>query len=105
MADSKDDDKKVTIEFAPGAFDNFDGTQEELDEMVAELTRMVEDGTLLEESKPLDLEELFEEDPEMALKLANDLGLFKGLVDELGNDVSFEEIQEIMQAERKSKLN
>ena len=33
-------DKKMEIVFAPGAFDHFDGTQEELDEMVAEIQRM-----------------------------------------------------------------
>ena len=104
MTDSKDD-KNYTIEFAPGCFDNFEGTQEELDELIADLTKMVEDGTLLEQSQPLDLEELFEEDPEMALKLANDLGLFEGLMDDEGNEISFEEIREAMRSERKSKLN
>jgi hypothetical protein len=38
--------KKMKIEFAPGAFDQFDGTQEELDALVAELTRMAESGEL-----------------------------------------------------------
>ena len=33
-------DKKIKIEFAPGAFDTFDGTQEELDALVTELERM-----------------------------------------------------------------
>ena len=33
-------DKEIKVEFAPGAFDNFDGTQEELDEMVAEIQKM-----------------------------------------------------------------
>ena len=47
-------DKKPTIVFAPGCFDSFDGTQEELDAMLAELTKMAEDGTLLENSSPLD---------------------------------------------------
>jgi hypothetical protein len=39
---------------------------------------MAETGELMEQSEPLDLEELFEEDPEAALRLANDLGLFEG---------------------------
>ena len=30
------------IEFAPGAFDQFEGTQEELDKLMAELTTMFE---------------------------------------------------------------
>jgi hypothetical protein len=50
-------DKKLEIVFAPGAFDNFEGTQEELDELVAGLKQMMEDGTLFENSKEVSLEE------------------------------------------------
>jgi hypothetical protein len=56
-------DKKMRIEFAPGAFDQFDGTQEELDALVAELERMAESGEL--EANSVDLEhwdDLDEED-------------------------------------------
>lgn len=35
-----DEKKPLKIEFAPGAFDSFEGTQEELDELVAEITSM-----------------------------------------------------------------
>ena len=35
---------KVKITFAPGCFDSFDGTQEELDAMIAEVTKMFETG-------------------------------------------------------------
>jgi len=42
--------KQLKIEFAPGAFDSWDGTQEELDEFVAEIQRMAESGELLEAS-------------------------------------------------------
>ena len=48
------EDKKIRIEFAPGAFDTFDGTQEELDALVAELQRMAESGELAENSVALD---------------------------------------------------
>lgn len=34
------EEKKLKVEFAPGAFDHFEGTQEELDEMMAEITTM-----------------------------------------------------------------
>lgn len=37
---------KITVEFAPGCFDGWEGTQEELDEMVAEIMRMAESGEL-----------------------------------------------------------
>lgn len=51
------DKKKPEIIFAPGCFDNFEGTQEELQELLAEIHRMLEDGTLEENSEPLSLEE------------------------------------------------
>jgi hypothetical protein len=54
---------KPKLVFAPGCFDNFDGTQEELDEMIAEIQAMVEAGTLLENSVPVD-----EEDEEMFIQ-------------------------------------
>jgi hypothetical protein len=75
----KKDDPKIKIEFAPGAFDNFEGTQEELDEFIAQITAQAESGELLSESEPVDLEALFEEDPEMALTIANQLGLFEDI--------------------------
>jgi uncharacterized protein YqgV (UPF0045/DUF77 family) len=63
------DKKEVKIEFAPGCFDNFEGTQEELDEMVAEIHRMFEDGGLEEHSREIDIDELIEQDPEVAEKI------------------------------------
>jgi hypothetical protein len=68
-----DEQKKPEIVFAPGCFDNFEGTQEELDEMIAEIQRMVDSGELFENSSELDLEELAEEDPEFANKLIESL--------------------------------
>ena len=47
--------------FAPGCFDEFDGTQEELDQMVAEITKMFSNGELLEKSSPVDMDSLMEE--------------------------------------------
>ena len=56
-------DKKIKIEFAPGAFDSFDGTQEELDALVTELQRMAESGELEENSVALeDWDDLDDED-------------------------------------------
>ena len=54
--------KPLKIEFAPGCFDNFDGTQEELDDLVAELTRLVESGELMDEALEVDLDQLGDED-------------------------------------------
>lgn len=67
--------KKLKIEFAPGCFDHFEGTQEELDELIAEITKQFESGEFMENSKPIDIDSLMEEDPEMAeilLKQYND---------------------------------
>jgi hypothetical protein len=65
--------KPLKIEFAPGAFDNFDGTQEELDGLMAEIHRMFASGELMENSRPLDMDELFEEEPEVAQQIINTL--------------------------------
>ena len=53
--------KQIKIEFAPGAFDQFDGTQQELDEFIAELHRMAESGELEEHSMSLDDDEAWQE--------------------------------------------
>ena len=53
--------KAVKIEFVPGAFDQFEGTQEELDAFIAELHRMAESGELEEHSMSLDDDEAWME--------------------------------------------
>jgi len=65
-------DKKVKIEFDPHCFDDFEGTQEELDELVAEIQSMFEGKTREEieaNSSEVDIDELLADDPELALKL------------------------------------
>jgi len=52
--------KKIEVVFAPGCFDDFEGTQEELDELVAEIKSMAERGELEENSKQLSEEEELE---------------------------------------------
>lgn len=60
--DGKDDKPKMKIIFTEGCFDDFEGTQEELDELVAQLTEMAESGELLERSVLVeDLEEVEDE--------------------------------------------
>lgn len=46
--------KKPTIEFAPGCFDQFEGSQEELDDLISKLIQLVESGELMENSIILD---------------------------------------------------
>ena len=67
------EEKKIKVEFAPGAFDSFEGTQEELDELIAEIQRMVESGELMEKGRAIDFDELMEEDPEYAEKILKNL--------------------------------
>ena len=62
-------DKKLKIVFAPGCFDTFEGTQEELDGLIAEIQKGFESGEFLTKSNLLDVDELMEEDPELAAKL------------------------------------
>jgi len=64
-----EENKPLKIEFAPGCFDNFEGTQEELDELIAEIQRMFESGEIQENATELDLDALMEEDPEYAEKV------------------------------------
>ena len=48
---------KLKIEFAEGCFDDFDGTQEELAELMAEIRNMIERGELEKHSRRLSEEE------------------------------------------------
>ena len=56
--------KPTQIEFAPGCFDDFEGTQEELNELIADLKNMVTSGTLWENTLPVD-----DKDEEELIKL------------------------------------
>jgi len=59
MSDDKKNEPRKLI-FAPGCFDSFEGTQEELDELVAELQQLFDSGELEEKMVPVDLDELDE---------------------------------------------
>ena len=49
--------KEMKIEFAEGCLDNFEGTQEELAEFIADIQNMVRSGTLWENSQPVSEED------------------------------------------------
>ena len=56
--------KPLKVVFDPGCFDNFEGTQAELDEFVKQIQEFAESGLLFENSVELtdeDIEELDEE--------------------------------------------
>ena len=49
--------KEIKIVFAEGCFDNFNGTQEELQALIAEIRQMASDGTLQEKAEPIDIDD------------------------------------------------
>ncbi len=52
--------KEMKIQFAPGCFDNFEGSQEELDQLIIEIQKMFEGKTseeLAAMSRPLEDED------------------------------------------------
>lgn len=62
----------LQVEFDPGAFDHFEGTQEELDQLIAEIRHTFETMTpeqLAERSRIVDWDELVEGNPEVAQRI------------------------------------
>ena len=57
--------KELKIEFAPGCFDGFEGTQEELDELVAQIKEMFASGEAQKLARQIDFEDLDESDLEI----------------------------------------
>lgn len=59
------EEKKMKIEFAPGCFDHFEGTQEELDELMGEIKDLFTHLTpeeLESRSRPVDIDRLLEDE-------------------------------------------
>lgn len=64
--------KTPKVIFESGCFDQFDGTQEELNDLVSSITKMFENMTqeeILANSVEVDMDQLMEEDPEFAQHL------------------------------------
>ena len=69
-------DQPLKVQFAPGCFDDFEGTQAELDLLMAEIHSMFENMTaedLAATSHAVDFEQLTKSDPELAQRLAESL--------------------------------
>jgi hypothetical protein len=47
--------KNFKIEFAPDAFENFEGTQEELDEFIKKLTQWLKESDIYEDDEPQEI--------------------------------------------------
>jgi hypothetical protein len=85
-------DNEIEIVFAPGAFDSFEGTQEELDTLVKEIETMAKSGELFEKARPINIDEMAIED--MVL-LAGALGID---VNSLGDEfIEYKEANKILQ--------
>jgi hypothetical protein len=54
----------MKLVFAPGCFDNFEGTQEELDALVKEIEQGFEDGSFFEKATPVDMDAVDDMDDE-----------------------------------------
>lgn len=52
--DNDGENKPMKVTFAEGCFDDFEGTQEEIDELVAKIQEMAASGELLDHSVPVD---------------------------------------------------
>jgi len=65
------ENRKPKITFAPGCFDTFEGTQDELNELIAEITKQIESGEI--DATSIDIDELMEEDPVYAERLLHSL--------------------------------
>ena len=74
-------DKKMEIKFAPGCFDQFEGTQEELDELMAKIQEMFDSGEAQVMAVPLEdlLDDLSEEE-------------LQALLDEVSEEIGVEEL-------------
>ena len=66
-----EENKPTKIEFAPGCFDDFNGTQEELNALMVYLTELVSSGKLMLESEPLTDEEALELEEHLLKKRDN----------------------------------
>jgi hypothetical protein len=56
-----EDKKPLEVVFMPGCFDSFEGSQEELDDLIKQITSMAETGELFEKSTPVAIESLVDE--------------------------------------------
>ena len=69
------ENKKIRFAFAPGVLEQLeaDNTPEELQELLDELAAKVSDGSIFEDSNPVNLEELEQTDPELFTHLMSQM--------------------------------
>jgi len=74
-------DKDFKLEFAPGCFDDFEGTQEELDQLVKDIQDMFADGSLFEDSEVLTEDSLNDLPPELVESIFRDIEMLEDIND------------------------
>lgn len=77
MAD--DSNGKMKVIFAPGCFDGFSGTQEELDDLVAHIQDLVNTGELIENSEPMTQETFDSMSPDEQEQFIRQMEMFEAL--------------------------
>ena len=60
---------EIKVEFAPGCFDEFTGTQEELDSLINEIMQLANSGKLFEESNIVNFDEISDDEEEHILSI------------------------------------
>lgn len=60
--------EEITLEFADDFFDTFPGIPEELQEVMDSLVEMIKDGSLFENSEPLSIEDLDEDEADAIMQ-------------------------------------
>lgn len=74
-------DKDFKLEFAPGCFDDFEGTQEELDQLVKDIQDMFADGSLFEDSEVLTEDSFNDLPPELVESIFRDIEMLGDMND------------------------
>jgi hypothetical protein len=74
-------DKDFKLEFAPGCFDDFEGTQEELDQLVKDIRDMFADGSLFEDSEVLTEDSYNDLPPELVESIFRDIEMLEDIND------------------------
>jgi hypothetical protein len=68
------EEKKMKVVFAEGCFDHFEGTQEELDEMIAMIQKAVDSGEIFEMGQELTDDEFNELPDEIKEQIRSSFG-------------------------------
>jgi hypothetical protein len=74
-------DKDFKLEFAPGCFDDFEGTQEELDQLVKDIQDMFADGSLFEDSEVITEDSYKDLPPELVESIFRDIEMSEDIND------------------------